>query len=466
MISRTVVPADVRPASPDQLKRAPQRTSTYMDERTVVPPELSEDAAPLDGKSSIPSHLPLGVLVDRTLVPRSLPAKPIERSRNGDQHVSIAVLDERMVVPAYVEPAAEIDLMELAKPPQMTAALREVVEPDIFITGDANLLVTPEAKRDLRSDTIVRVASVIIHIALVIFLIASPKLFPPHVPTQEEMELARNELKNWVYLPPEVSQPRPPSPKVHIDPGILRKLAPPVEKSPYVAPAPEQPAIKPVPAKPAPELPSAPTPQIPVRPAPQTQQPPVPAQSQLEPVKPNIPQAGKYKFNVPSTNQSLQDQLKQAIQNRGNGQVYAPPRPSGGGLPRGQGAPGRGPGGGPGMQGGVSILTPTNGVDFNPYIQRLIAIVYRNWYAVMPESAWMGDQGVVYITFHINPDGSMTVTDPVLERTSGKEPLDAAAMSAIRTSSPFPPLPREFKGPNLGLRFVFFYNLPIDYTAH
>lgn len=463
MISRIVVPADVRPASPEQLKRAPQRTSTYMDERTVVPPELSENVAPLDGRSSIPSHLPLGVLVDRTLVPRSLPAKPIERSRNGDAHVSIAVLDERMVVPAYVEPVVEIDLKELAKPPRMTAELRQVVEPDIFITGDANLLVTPEAKRDLRSDTIVRVASVVIHIALVIFLVFSPKIFPGHTPTQEEMEMARNALKNWVYLPPEVSTPRPPTPKIHIDPGILRKLAPPAENSPYVAPAPEQPAIKPVPAKPAPELPSAPTPQIPVRPTPQRQQPSVPAQSQLEPVKPNVQQPGKYNFNVPSANQSLQDQLKQAIQNRG-AQVYTP-RPGGGGLPRGQGAPGL-PGHGPGMQGGVSILTPTQGVDFNPYIQRLLAIVQRNWYAVMPESAWMGDRGIVSITFHINPDGSMSVSDPVLERTSGKEPLDAAAMSAIRTSNPFPPLPKEFKGPNLGLRFVFFYNLPIDYSAH
>ena len=457
MISRTVVPPDVRPPSPEQTKKAPQRTSTYMDERTVVPPELSENAVPLDGKTSIPAHLPLDVLVDRTLVPRGMPAKPMERSRNGDAPSSIAVLDERVVVPAYVEPPAAEELKRPPKPLALTAQLREVIEPDIFITGDANLLVAGEAKGDLKSDTIVRVASVIIHIALVIFLISAPKIFPAHVPTQEELDLARKQL-SFVYVPPTVSTPAPPVPRIHIDPGILKRLSPPVEKTPLVAPPVEQPAIKPVPAKPAPELPAAPTPQIPIRPTPQRQQT-APPPSHIEALKPNTPQPGRYKLNLPSANESLQDQIQHAIQNRGGGQVYREPG-TGGGLPRGQGAPG----GGPGMQGGVAILTPTQGVDFNPYIQRLLAIVQRNWYAVMPESALMGDRGVVAITFHINPDGSIVATDPVLERTSGKEPLDAAAMSAIRASNPFPPLPQQFKGPNLGLRFIFFYNLPIDYS--
>ncbi|MGH9735765.1 MAG: TonB family protein [Candidatus Acidiferrales bacterium] len=465
MISRTVVPVDVRPPSPDQIhqiKKGARRTTTYMDERTVVPPELSENAVPLDGKSSIPEHFPLGVLVDRTLVPRGMPATPIERSQNGDRHISIAVLDERMVVPAYIEPQDEEDLREPPKAPTLTPELREVIEPDIFITGDANLLVAAEPKRDVRADTTVRVMSIIIHILLIIFLISIPKLFPYHGPSQEELEMARNELKNWVYLPPETSKPAPPVPRVHIDPKILKQLAPPVEKSPYVAPVQPQPTVKPQPAKPAPELPAAPTPQIPVHPQ-QQQSESIPTPSQLEPVKPNIPKPSQHlNFNVPSANQSLSDQLQHAIQNRGEQPIYRTP-PDTGGLPRGQGAPGRGPG----MQGGVSILTPTNGVDFNPYLNRLVAIVRRNWYAVMPESALMGERGVVSITFHINPDGSMEADDPVMERTSGKEPLDAAAISAIRTSSPFEPLPQEYKargGKTLQLRFVFFYNLPVDFA--
>jgi TonB family protein len=116
------------------------------------------------------------------------------------------------------------------------------------------------------------------------------------------------------------------------------------------------------------------------------------------------------------------------------------------------------------MQPGVAILTPTEGVDFNSYITRLLALVKRNWYAVMPESAMMGDKGIVVLTFHINRDGSVPMPEPVLERTSGKPPLDSAAMSSIRTSSPFEPLPQQFKGPYIELRFIYFYNLPVDYA--
>ena len=75
MIPRTLVPVNVRPVDPDEVKKAPHRLTTYMDDRTVVPSGLS-DAPPLDGKTTIPSHLPLGVLVDRTLVPRGMAAKP------------------------------------------------------------------------------------------------------------------------------------------------------------------------------------------------------------------------------------------------------------------------------------------------------------------------------------------------------------------------------------------------------
>ena len=81
MIPRTLVPTDVRPVTDNGDKKPPRRLSTYMDDRTVVPSELTDGAAPLDGKTTIPSHLPLGVLVDRTLVSRSMPAKQFEKFR-------------------------------------------------------------------------------------------------------------------------------------------------------------------------------------------------------------------------------------------------------------------------------------------------------------------------------------------------------------------------------------------------
>jgi outer membrane biosynthesis protein TonB len=453
MISRTLVPTNVRPPSPDELKKPARRTTTYMDERTVVPPELS-DAPPLDGKSTIPSHFPLGVLVDRTLVPRGMPAKPLDKLEEAAQYASIAILDSRVVVPAYVEPAVAEALKEFEKLPEMTAALREVVEPDVFITGDPNLLIAAEAKRNPKNDAIVRTVSLIVHIGLVIFLIFTPKLFPPHVPTQQEIDLARQQL-NFVYLPPEVSKPAlPPGPKIRISPKILNKVAPPVEK-PLVAPPP----VETPPEVPARELPSAPTPHVPVTPAPEKPAP-APEPSHIEPIKPQPVAPGRFKLDLPSSspNRELHDQLQSAIQGQNRGGLYTSP---GGGIPRGGGGGGRG---GSGMQPGVSILTPTDGVDFSSYIQRLLATVKRNWLSVMPESAYMGEKGVVSLTFRINQDGSVPPPDPNLERTSGREPLDNAAMSSIRVSNPFEPLPSQYKRPYIELRFIFFYNLPIDYA--
>lgn len=107
------------------------------------------------------------------------------------------------------------------------------------------------------------------------------------------------------------------------------------------------------------------------------------------------------------------------------------------------------------------MLTPTDGVDFNDYFQRLLASVKRNWYAIIPESARMGDKGIVYIQFRIMTNGSVPGPDPTLVRSSGKEPLDRAAMGAINASNPFEPLPSAFKRPYIELRFGFYYNLPI-----
>jgi len=40
--------------------------------------------------------------------------------------------------------------------------------------------------------------------------------------------------------------------------------------------------------------------------------------------------------------------------------------------------------------------------------------------------------------------------------------LDNAAISSIRSTSPFEPLPAAFNGPYVELRFIFLYNLPLD----
>jgi len=107
------------------------------------------------------------------------------------------------------------------------------------------------------------------------------------------------------------------------------------------------------------------------------------------------------------------------------------------------------------------ILTPTMGVDFRPYVNRFFPIVQRNWYAVMPEEASKGTKGIVVLRFHIQQDGEILPNEPWIERTSGSDPLDKAAATAIRNSSPFEHLPASYHNPSIELRFPFFYNLPL-----
>ena len=106
---------------------------------------------------------------------------------------------------------------------------------------------------------------------------------------------------------------------------------------------------------------------------------------------------------------------------------------------------------------GPVILSDTRGVDFGPYLARIVYTVRQNWYAVIPEAARLGEKGRVALDFDIQKDGSVPDIDTAA--SSGSEPLDRAARAGIRASIPFPPLPPEFTGNHLKLRFIFLYNL-------
>jgi TonB family protein len=110
---------------------------------------------------------------------------------------------------------------------------------------------------------------------------------------------------------------------------------------------------------------------------------------------------------------------------------------------------------------GVQILTPHEGVDFAPYTNHLVDSVKRNWYAQMPQEASAGLKGKVVVRFKIQKNGKLART-PMVESNSGNQQLDNAAVSAIRASTPFEHLPEAFKGPNIELRFIFLYNLPLS----
>ena len=84
--------------------------------------------------------------------------------------------------------------------------------------------------------------------------------------------------------------------------------------------------------------------------------------------------------------------------------------------------------------------------------------VRANWYNIIPEVARppIMKKGKLSIEFAILKDGK--VAGMKLATGSGDVALDRAAWGGITASNPFPPLPQEFGGQYLYLRFNFFYN--------
>ena len=108
--------------------------------------------------------------------------------------------------------------------------------------------------------------------------------------------------------------------------------------------------------------------------------------------------------------------------------------------------------------GSIDVLSDTMGVNFGPYLQRVLPEIKRNWYSHIPASAKapIFTKGTVVIEFAILKDGK--VRGMRLVNASGDVSLDRGAWAAIATSNPLPPLPNEFAGQYLALRMKFLYN--------
>jgi outer membrane biosynthesis protein TonB len=110
---------------------------------------------------------------------------------------------------------------------------------------------------------------------------------------------------------------------------------------------------------------------------------------------------------------------------------------------------------------GVAILSDPQGVDFKPYLAKIVTLVQNSWEPLIPNEVNTPPykKGQVKIRFSILPSGRLEPKGMILEGRSGDMALDRAAWGAI-VDSELPPLPVEFKGPRLTLRFLFQYNPP------
>jgi TonB family protein len=308
--------------------------------------------------------------------------------------------------------------------------------------------------------------SVIVHLTLVIVIVNSDRLLQLFPRRSVIMVTSSDQLKQkdltYLELPPDEQKvsKRPDTNAIsdknriatskspHVDPKELKKILdaaragrPGQGGPPAPPPQPQQQAMAPN-AQPQPQE----------QPQEQAPAPPPPANTNQMAKLTTPPMASpKPSFSTApmSAGSAIEQAARAALANRGAG--YGS-EGEGGDYGLGQGRQATK------AVGQLDVLSDTMGVDFGPYLSRVVQNVRQNWYTLIPEVARapIMKKGKVSIEFAIMKDGTVQGLRYVV--SSGDVALDRAAYGGITASNPFPPLPTEFKGQYLALRFHFFYN--------
>ncbi len=245
-----------------------------------------------------------------------------------------------------------------------------------------------------------------------------------------ERELTQLTLPAIPHLPTPAMKNARPVPKPTVDNSTMERLR---EMSRKAAPAPATPE----PAAPQPAAPAAaPPPPVATTPQPRTPPPVVAEAPTAQPLKPN--------FGKPSSaGDSIRNALTDAAHSRGGTDV-----------PSGR----SGRQSGPLNLGGAEILSDTQGVDFGPYLRRILSDIKRNWDPLIPAEAQspLFKQGETFIRFSISPDGS--IKEMHLDGSTHDEAINRSCWGSITSEGQFPPLPAQFRGPNLELRIHYLVN--------
>jgi len=306
--------------------------------------------------------------------------------------------------------------------------------------------------------------SVIVHLTLVILIVNSDRLtnlFPHRSVIVMSPDMMKQKDLTYLELPPDEQKvaKRPDTNNIsdkdriattrkpQLDAKELKKL---LDNGRPGAPGLTAPRPSPsTPPAPPPTVAQNMPPQMQPQPEPQQQAPPSAPPNEGQVAKLNLPPRPTPSFNTGmSAGSAIAQAARAAAQNRG---AY------GGGDGEG-GNYGIGGGSGPKQVGNLEVLSDTMGVDFGPYLQRVLHDVRLNWYNLIPEVARapLMKKGRVSLEFAITKDGKVAGLRYV--SSSGDVALDRAAYGGITASNPFPPLPSEFRGSYLELRFNFFYN--------
>lgn len=236
------------------------------------------------------------------------------------------------------------------------------------------------------------------------------------------------------------------APPPRIDKGTMAKL-----RAMKPSPAPPAPSPAPTPAPPT-EATRTPPPALtqPTQPVPAPKLPlpsaPTPTLRSAEPDAPTPQPSTRPNFN---TGRSASDDMQQAMSGSQNA-----------GDDRSVGI--KGSNRGTGVGSGAEILSDTQGVNFQPYLGRIMRLIYQQWLPLLPEEARppLNKQGATLIRFTINPDG--TISAMHLDGSTHDDALNRAAWGSITGVGQFPPLPKQFHGPNLELRIHYSVNQDLD----
>lgn len=340
--------------------------------------------------------------------------------------------------------------------------------------SDGELRLLTDWELDHAREREAGVASVILHVLAILALALLPKSLSSPAPHR-----VAPLITPLIEPPTELTQTDPNKGKISKELTVEQMLPRPRIQIPRSAPSTTRGAAKQL-SVPGP--PPSPAPKAPVQPLPEPPKIEASGGQQKLPQEPQLAQAipppqiqpqekPKLAFETPSApsagpgtglggqiarpNTSVSEAMRAVVQGSGSGRLTV--GDSGpediGGLGPGLNLPPS-----PGKLGSnLELLSDPQGVDFRPYLIRILANVRRNWFAVMPESAKLGRGGRVAIQFAISRNGN--VPKLVIVSPSGTEAFDRAAVAGISASNPFPPLPTEFKGEVIRLQFNFAYNI-------
>jgi outer membrane biosynthesis protein TonB len=298
--------------------------------------------------------------------------------------------------------------------------------------------------------------SVVVHLFLVIVIVNSPRiarLFPHRAALLVMPNDMRQKELTYLELPSDVQKiTKPPDTNIISDKNRIA-----TSKTPHLDPKELKRILDS--ARPGPPGPSGPPQQQPQPtqpPAAAQNAPPIPQQTQAPPPPPPSDQVAKLTAPAPANPRPFGGAMSAGSAVEQAARAAAASRGGGGGV---GGDYGLGQGRQPTTAvGNLDVLSDTMGVDFGPYLSRVLHDVRINWYNLIPEVARppLMKKGKVAIEFAILKDGRVAELRRVA--TSGDISLDRAAWGGITASNPFPPLPGEFGGQYLALRFYFYYN--------